>query len=209
MPTIQTASFPAFGLDTDAALTPDSAAALAASGFTFALRYLSFGAQAAPDLTSDETALILGAGLALMPVQHVRYPNWMPSAELGTVDGHHAVANARACGFPPGVTVWCDSEGQAGGAAETIAYINAWAEAVRNGGYDPGVYVGSGTPLDGHQLYALSVDRYWKSQSQVLEPTCGWTMIQLYPQTSIGEVTVDVDVIQKDYKGRLPCWLSA
>jgi hypothetical protein len=209
MPTIQTAAFPAFGFDADTPLTAANAAAFAAGGFTFALRYLSLGAQAAPDLTGDEMAFIVGAGLALMPVQHVRYPNWMPSAELGTIDGRQAVANARACGFPAGVTVWCDSEGQAGGAAETIAYVNAWAAAVRSGGYDPGVYVGSGTPLDGQQLYGLSVDRYWKSQSQVAEPTCGWAMIQLYPETSIAGVKVDIDVIQRDYKGRLPNWLTA
>lgn len=208
-PTVQRASFPAFGCDVDAPLTATNAAALVADGFAFALRCLSGGAQAAPDLTGDEVAIIVGAGLALMPVHHVRYASPMPSAELGTADGQRAVAYARACGFPPGVTVWCDPEVQGGGGAETIAYIDAWAGAVRGGGYDPGVYFGSGVPLDGRQLYALSLDRYWKSQSQVSEPACGWTMIQLYPETSIAGIAVDVYVIQQDYRGRLPNWLTA
>ena len=125
----------------------------------------SIGTEVDTDLSSGELQSILDTGLALMPVQHVRNPNWMPSAQLGSADGQNAVANAQACGLPAGVTIWCDSEGQAGGAAETTAYVNAWAQALRNGGYDPGLYVGSGTPLDGQQLYALSVDRYWASSA--------------------------------------------
>jgi hypothetical protein len=208
MPGVVTATFPALGFDTDTQLTPATAAALRATGMSFAIRYLSIGPTEAGDLSSDEVRAILGAGLALMAVQHVRYANWMPSAALGSGDGDDAVAHARACDFPAGATIWCDSEGQAGGATASIAYINAWAAAVKNGGYDPGLYVGSGTPLDGQQLYALDVDRYWKSFSQVNEPTCGWSMIQLYREVTIAGVAVDVDVIQHDYKLRLPSWLT-
>jgi hypothetical protein len=132
----------------------------------------------------------------------------MPSAALGNEDGQNAIANARTYDFPAGVTVWCDSEGQAGGAAATIEYVNAWAAAVKAGGYDPGLYVGSGTPLDSQQLYALDVDRYWKSFSQVNEPTCGWSLIQLYKQVTLAGVNVDVDAVQYDYKGRVPSWLT-
>jgi hypothetical protein len=166
---LQPAKFPALGFDTDTQLNAGLAEALAAAGLTFAVRYLSIGAAQPADLSADEAATILRAGLALMAVQHPRLPNWMPSADLG-------------------------------------AYVNAWAQAMKSGGYDPGLYVGSGTPLDGTQLYALSVDRYWKSLSQVSEPTCGWSMIQLYPETTIAGVLVDVDVIQQDYKGRVPSW---
>ncbi len=178
-----TASFPAMGFDADTQLTAAMAAALREAGMTFAVRYLSIEAQSSGDLSTDEVGIILNAGLALMPVQHVRFANWMPSAALGTEDGKNAVANAMACDLPAGVTLWCDSEGQAGGASATIAHVNAWAAVVKAAGYDPGLYVGAGTPLDGQQLYALDVDRYWKSFSQVSEPTCGWSMIQLYKQT--------------------------
>jgi hypothetical protein len=208
MAAVVAATFPALGFDTDTQLTAVTAAGLRAAGMTFAIRYLSIGAAEAGDLTPGEVGAILGAGLALMAVQHVRYPNWMPSAVLGATDGRSAVANARACDFPAGATIWCDSEGQAGGATATIEYINAWAGAVKDGGYDPGLYVGAGTPLDAQELYALDVDRYWKSFSQVYEPTCGWSMIQLYREIELAGVTVDVDVVQYDYKMRVPNWLA-
>ncbi len=208
MARVAAASFPALGFDTETALSGISAAALCQSGLTFAVRYLSIGAPEPSDLSPEEVVAILGSGLALMTVQHVRYVNWMPSAQLGTVDGQNAVANARACDLPSGVTIWCDSEGQSGGAIATMAYVNAWSAIVRAGGYDPGLYVGGGTPLDAQQLYSLDVDRYWKSFSQVSEPPCGWSLIQLFKPMTIAGINLDVDVVQYDYKGRVPNWLS-
>jgi hypothetical protein len=207
MARVASAVFPALGFDTEHRLTKATAAALRNSGMTFAVRYLSLGEPEAGDLVAEEVAAVLGAGLALMAVQHVRGANWMPSAHLGTIDGQSAVANARACDLPGGLTIWCDSEGQAGGPAATMAYVNAWAAAVRRGGYDPGLYVGGGTPLDGSQLIALDVDLFWKSFSQVNEPSCGWALIQLFKPIQVEGVGMDVNVVQHDYKGRLPNWL--
>jgi hypothetical protein len=209
MARVVTAVFPALGFDTESRLTKATAVALRQGGMTFALRYLSIAEPEAGDLAADEVGTVLGAGLGLMAVQHVRAANWMPSAHLGTIDGQNAVANAKACDLPAGLTLWCDSEGQSGGAMVTIAYVNAWAAAVKAAGYDPGLYVGGGTPLDGQQLFALDVDIYWKSFSQVSEPSCGWALIQLFKPISVEGVGMDVDVVQHDYKGRLPNWLSA
>jgi hypothetical protein len=132
-----------------------------------------------------------------MPVQHAPKAGWKPTAALGTTFGTNAAANAKAVGFPPGVTLWCDFEGpdSVSTADDATAYINAWAAAVNGAGYDPGLYVGSGAPL-------------WKSESSVAEPAnCGFCLIQLYTTTQVAGVEVDVDVVQFDCEGRLPYWL--
>jgi len=93
---------------------------------------------------------------------------------------------------------------------------NAWVAPIKTAGYIPGLYVGSGALLDSKELYALGVVRYWQSLSKEIdargefaEPSCGWCMIQLYPSVSVAGVWVDVDVVQKDYRGRLPAWVVA
>ena len=72
------------GFDSDTALTRVTASELAASGFQFAVRYLSRSQpQNRGDLSADEVQVILGAGLALMGVQHVSRPGWAPRQALG------------------------------------------------------------------------------------------------------------------------------
>ncbi len=119
-------------------------------------------------------------------------------------------------GFPAGVTVWLDLEGPGGTAADITAWVNAWAHEVKAAGYDAGLYVGYGTQLTSHELYALAVDRYWHSVSRVTdsanalaEPTCGWCMYQLNPSVMRCATWVDVDVVQEDYQGRVPNWVTA
>lgn len=41
-----------------------------------------------------EALAILGAGLALMPVQHVALPGWQPNTNLGTLYGNFAATYA-------------------------------------------------------------------------------------------------------------------
>lgn len=195
------ATFPAIGFDTVTPLSGTSASALRAAGMHFAIRYLG-------SLEAAEVQHILEAGLALMPVTYSRAPGWQPTGELGLEDGMLAAGRADAAGFPSGVTVWCDLEGASGDVDTTTAYVNAWAGVVRDAGFDPGLYVGSGQALDGAQLYALAVDRYWRSFSKVPEPTCGWCMLQLYKTTIVAGVGVDVDVVQYDYRARVPNWLA-
>jgi hypothetical protein len=213
MPTIvKQAAVGSLGFDVDVQLTATTAAALRAAGLTFALRYLSIGdPDNNADLTLAEAQIILGSGLALMAVQHVRYPGWQPTEAMGTADGTHAAANAAAAGLPAGICVWCDLEGIAGTDAVTIAYTNAWAETVQAAGYLPGVYIGDGVPLTSAQLYqTLSVSHYWRSQSQVANvDERGYQVIQLYPETLVAGVSIDFDVIQKDFKGDLPAWVES
>lgn len=194
----------ALGFDTVATITPSLARGLRAAGMRFAVRYLG-------SLTADEADAILGAGLALMPVTYA-----------GVFDGGAAVYSARVAGIAPGTTVWLDLEAQkiqainTWTAVEITLKVNAWAKAVRAGGFDAGLYVGAGAMLTSGELYRLAVDRYWHSLSRVVdrlgniaEPDCGWSMYQLYPSKPVAGVLVDVNVVQEDFRGRVPTWTVA
>ena len=198
------ASFPAFGIDTVLRLNAQQAKALAALGYTFAVRYLG-------GLTSEERAVLLAAGLAVMPVTYSRKPGWVPSADLGRQDGDKTVLELARVGLPPGVTVWLDLEGCAGPAADTAAWVNEWAAKVAAAGYQPGLYVGAQPGgLDADALWQLTVVRYWRSCSRVPEPAnCGFCMTQLYPPNIlVAGIRVVVDVVHADWKGRLPTWAA-
>lgn len=202
----------AVGVDTAAKLNASSATKLKLAGVHFALRYVSISTPRPGDLTTEELREVLGAGLALMGVQHVRYPGWVPTAQMGAMDGVNAAKNAKQAGLLAGTTLWCDIEGEAGtaSAADTIAYAAAWFNAVKAAGYEPGVYVGAGVPLTSSQWYELPFTRYWKSLSLVPTPAPrDFCMIQLYPTTKVAGIDVDLDVIQSDRRGGYPRWMAS
>ena len=65
------------GIDTNTVLDDRHCRAAKARGFSFCLRYVSRGEQElANDLHEAEARIILNAGLALMPVQHVARAVW-------------------------------------------------------------------------------------------------------------------------------------
>jgi hypothetical protein len=193
----QDAFIGARGTDSVTLLGPTSAAALKGLGFDFAIQYLG-------TVNAGVVQAILDAGLAFMPVTYADRFN-----------GQQAAEQCAALGLPAGVTVWLDLEGIGPGLTPeaVIAQVNAWAKAISDGGYMPGLYVGAGDKLTSQELYALSVVRYWKGQSRLLdrngalsEPSCGWCMTQLYPHVGRGGVDVDIDVIGSDYRNRVPLW---
>lgn len=201
------------GFDSDTALVADTANALYGSGFRFAVRYLSrISPQNAGDLGADEAQTILSAGLALMAVQHCPLAGWTPSAALGQSYGRVAAQNAQAVGLPIGLSLWLDLEGVApyAGAADTIAYCNAWAGEIEANGFSPGLYVGANQPLSGDELYwRLRVTRYWRSASTVPEiPYRGYCMAQALAPSPIDGVALDRDVTIGDAFGGLPMWLT-
>jgi len=211
---VSSAALGAQGFDTDASLDASSAAALAEAGFRFAIRYLSRTTpQSAGDLSPSEAQVILDAGLALMAVQHVSRPGWAPSSTLGQQYGTAAATNAGSIGLPIGLSLWLDLEGVApyASAADVIAYVNAWAGAVRSVGYLPGLYVGANQPLSGDDLYwRLTVTRYWKSASKVPEiPYRGYCLAQALAPSPIDGVSIDRDVAMADNFGALATWLIA
>jgi hypothetical protein len=133
------------GFDTDTSLSSETVKKFTNDGYKFCIRYVSIGPQELPrDLTYDEAKTILEAGLALMPVQHVRFRGWMPGESLGRTDGGNTARHMQAIGFPQGVNSWCDLEGVSPSASpqDIIAYCDAWHDAVSAAGYIPGLYVG-------------------------------------------------------------------
>ena len=187
------APFPAMGVDCVSTITAASAAALAAAGVQFCVRYLG-------GLTADELETILVAGLAVSPVTYA-----------DRFDAAETLAELQALNVPQGVTVWLDVESVK---TDPTSQINAWADALSGAGYQPGLYVGANigppdNPLLAEALYKLRVVRYWASMSNVPTPQCGWCLRQLYPTTKIAGVPVDVDVTQCDWEGRTCTMVSA
>lgn len=198
------ASFPSFGIDTVLELKPGFCKLLIKEGYTFAIRYLG-------GMSEEELYRITCSGLAVMPVTYSRAYGWIPSEELGRLDGEKAAKHLEQLNLPYGCTVWLDLEGCAGPAEKTTAWVNAWSEVIEDAGYQPGLYVGANPGgLDSYDLWKLpNITKYWRGCSIVPEPANrGFCNFQLYPpNVKIGGVQVDVDVICKDWKNSLPNWV--
>lgn len=181
--------------------TASQACALKASGVDFFVGYLGV-------ISKERVENLLSAGLAFMPV-----------TVADQYDGAKSVAQCKALGLPAGVTVWLDLEGNIAFRTppqELIAKINAWADAVKAAGYEPGIYVGSPQPLTSAELWSLRVVRYWNALSReqdrtgaLAEPKCGWCMWQMHPSLMWRDsgVYVDVNMIGQDFLNRLPTWV--
>jgi Domain of unknown function (DUF1906) len=210
--TVQPAPSGALGFDSDTAITAQVAQLFAGQGYAFCVRYLSLGrGQRRKDLSAAEGEAILGAGLALMAVQHVRTAGWSPAAAMGNNDGTNASFNASAIGFPAGVNVWCDLEGinAAVAAQDVIDYCNAWYAVVLAAGFVPGLYVGANAILTGQQLYDLAFQHYWKSESKVPAiPVRGYQMIQTLVPLPVNGIGIDQDVTQTGQQGGQALWLA-
>lgn len=207
---VQSAPPGAIGFDTDTKLNLTIAKLFRQSGYRFCLRYISLDAENSADLDAAEAQAILNAGLALMPVQHVRYAGWSPDATSGMQTGKNAADNAIHVGFPAGINVWLDLEGIDPNAAPdaVIAYCNSWYDAVAKVGYVPGLYVGANSILDGQQLYAsLKFQHYWHSLSIVPNVAVrGYQMIQSDGGTVHG-VGIDKNLTQSDADRAQVQWL--
>ncbi|MEG3436676.1 DUF1906 domain-containing protein [Pannus brasiliensis CCIBt3594] len=212
--TIEAAPDGALGFDTNTTLSFAKAQQFRNDDFRFCLRYLSLGNGQKPgDLTTAEADAILRAGLALMPVQHVRFPGWTPTAPLGTQTGKNAAHNAVQVGFPPGVNVWLDWEGAdpQTSVANAIAYCNNWFDEVKAAGYVPGIYVGFNAILNSQQLYQkLKFQHYWKAGGNIPDIAVrGYQMIQKIPlDQSLHGIQIDRDTTRADNKGGQALWIT-
>lgn len=153
------------GFDANQRISSSAAAAFHQHGYRFCLRYVRRAQVNNHDLSTNEAQAILGAGLALMPVQHVESEkSWVPTPEKGTAFGRTGAKDCARIGIPPGVSVWCDLEGVALGtpAQDVIDYCNNWHAEVAAEGYVPGLYVGFRAGLNATQLFkALRFAHYW------------------------------------------------
>lgn len=193
------------GFDSDSPLTAQTAAGYVKQGYRYCFRYLSLGAEGSGDLSNGEASLILSAGLALMPVQHVNSPGWAPTAALGQSHGSSAATDAQGVGFPPGTSVWVDLEGvsSSSSSSDVIAYCEAWYSAVSAAGYVPGLYVGYSSGLTAAELSALPFQSFWRSASSVPTPSRGYQMTQGRQEGSI-----DPDFSSNDACGGQALWLA-
>jgi len=115
----------AHGFDSASVLSAQTARAMNQSGFQFCIRYLSrLSPQGRGDLSNTEAKGILDGGLALMAVQHVSKPGWVPNATLGRQCHSHrscrrGPVTARAqCGTPQPVFARVDTRGRLAGLPE-------------------------------------------------------------------------------------------
>lgn len=161
-------------------------------------------------IKKPEYELILRAGYGVMLV----------TFGGGFVDGKDTVKRARELGYPEGATIWRDLEAETRTPVTIIADVRAWANEVRAAGFIAGLYHGPGAQLTGLELQALPTTRYWDACSrevdrsgQTTQPSRGYCMIQLRPPNikALGtmaraDLTVDLDVVQQDFRGDLPVW---
>ena len=90
------------GFDCNTRVTAPVARAFQAAGYRFAIRYVRRSTRHDYDLSVSELVTLLGAGLAVMIVQHVAAEGWHPTASLGASYGAIAAEEARAVGVPQG-----------------------------------------------------------------------------------------------------------
>lgn len=206
------------GFDCNQHLTVAQAKAFRDAGNRFCVRYVPRKAPNPGDLTSGEAAVILKMGLALMVVQHVQRPGWLPTPAMGSQYGAFAARSCQEIGVPPGVTVWCDLEGVGSenphdgvDPRDVIAFLNNWHTQVGSAGYTPGLYVGYDPDLTADQLgRSLYFEHYWAAynlnKDQVPVPR-GVQMRQDVEQILAG-VRYDPNVIHADKLGGLPLMLA-
>lgn len=205
------------GFDANTTITASQADSFWNAGYRFALRYVGRTQMKSTDLTASEASMLLSKGFALMAVQHVQNPGWMPTGDLGTEYGTNAAAFAKQIGFPGGVNLWLDLEGVSTSAAasDVIAYCNNWYARVAGAGYVPGVYIGWEPGLSGSQLYSkLKFQHYWAAYNVdgVSKPSPrGYQLVQSSGSGTVGSLDTslyDVDTTHVDNLGGQVLWLK-
>jgi hypothetical protein len=187
--------------DTVAEYTPTNMRAMSDAGADGFVMYL--GGNATTEAIANAHGLRKGVAL----VNYSRAPLWTPSATLGEGDATTSLLRLTKLQVPTeGLVDACDLETP--GAGDLDGYVQAWCKIVGDQGRIAGAYVGAGLGRSAAQIYGWPFMRYWRSCSQVPEPGCGWSMIQLYPPNlTRGGVQVDVDIACEDYRGRSWTWL--
>jgi hypothetical protein len=180
-------------------------------GYRFAVRYVKRQTVRSNDLSAVEVKALHQAGLAVMPVQHVESEDgWIPSNEKGYMYGFGAVEHCRQIGIPSGTTCWLDLEGVDPHTPkeQIILYCNRWYDAVKVGGYQPGIYVGWHAGLTGEELYKrLRFERYWAAYNLNVDQypaVRGVCMKQAASKSPVSRYAIDGDIISADKLGGFP-----
>ena len=192
--------FYGFGVDILQTQTPQGYKNLYVAGARFVGHYLGTFGQ--PVLDS-----IFDAGLLLWPIAGTaRGGDW--SIATGQSDAEATLAAAKALGLPPGISITLDLESadpDAMSVGAATAYAVANGNLINASNFIAELYPGAGCPLDGEQLYALPQKGYVQACSEGYTVPCGYKIIQGHPgDVLFAGITVDLDLAQQDYRGRLP-----
>lgn len=186
--------------DTILEITPAIAKWLKNLGFAGVIRYIT-------SLKKSELDACFAEGLKVGLVTYA-----------GAYSPTSAILAAHTLGIPEGVHIALDVEGVDMDPLLLIEDIKNWATKIKLAMYKPAQYVGSKQLLTSKELYSTPIELYWHSCSRVIDrfgneaaPSCGWSMIQLYPPNiSISPgVRIDRNIVQQDYAGRLPIFVGA
>lgn len=197
--------------DADSIISPNVAKLFRAHGYAGAIRYVGRRTTAPQDIRPAEAQGILAANLALMLVQHVQQPGWIPSYTLGLEYGTYAASSAVNIGYVSGGTIWCDLEGVKlhEPDQETIDFCNAWVTQVGHAGYTPGFYIGYEPGATGIEFYSkTNVEHFWRAYNgDIIPPTRGFQMAQKTEQIMAG-IHFDPNTVMTDKLGGLPLILA-
>jgi hypothetical protein len=197
-------------VDTNRKVNGAIVAQLAADGYAGMARYVPLPSNPAQgDIDAAELGVILGGGLGLLLIQHVRFEGWDPAQCSGSADAARAIQSAQAAGYLPGAHIFVDLEGPAAQATagSMIAFANDWADAIVAAGYLAGCYVGFGLPLSPDQLYSelYQINSYWSDAGPRKVAVRGFAIKQ-GQGFKIEGVPFDHDVVTPDQKGQTPLW---
>ena len=117
-------------------------------------------------------AALRQAGWGIAPIyvgQQITGPgSHNPSGHQGTIDGTGAVALMTSEGFEPSRCVYLDLENGPPLTPILRDYVGAWCDAVKQGGYQPGVYCSHGFAIDVHNLRTEA--RIWAFKVTTTQP---------------------------------------
>jgi len=174
-------------------------------------RYVGLQQNGAGDIDHDELERIVGHGLGCWLIQHVRYPGWAPTQQLGVADGQAARRNAELVGYPHGCNLVLDLEGvRPGTPDEQVAdYCDAWANAVIDA-FGSTLYVGYAAVLGPSQLYARpNFHSYARDIGPRSVTNRGFQWVQTAEDIVLEGVKVDLGRVMQDALGGNLVWCAA
>jgi hypothetical protein len=126
------------------------------SALRHSFAYTGYWLNAPPDSSQNswrgKRALLIEHGFGFLILFNGRLDAELKrkdAAALGRADAAEAISSAGREGFPPGAIVFLDQEEGGRLLPEQMAYVLAWAEAVRGSQYRPGVYCSGISVPDG------------------------------------------------------------
>ncbi len=136
-------------------------------------------------------------------------PDAFANPATATSRGNTIGQAAKSIGYPAGATIFVDIEDNARSAAarkNNVAWVQAWADAVRSYGYTAGAYIGVPQSLTAAQLNtSLSkVSVFWRSASgSAPQTSLGYAIRQTSVDVPLCGVDADFDTAGTDNRGKV------